>query len=611
VADLTGPNPDEINGVDAHDAPITAKPTLIGGYAKAAAPTDVSLDGDAVNAWFLRNGSQVVNLASGGTLIAAAALADASANPTALSFGSDTLVFNGTTWDRVRSATADALAVTGLLASGNMVYNGTNWDRVRAVAGVTAGASTDLGIAASGIGPGFARIPANASLAASGATATISTKGAGTVTFDVTGTFTGITSIWEATTDDSVWFTVSLINLATGAQETTGPAAAAGGRWSLGEVSRYRQVRLRLTAYTTGPVVVAMTAQVGVRYVATEGDVAHDMVDQGNPLKIGGYGKATAPTAATDGDRVNAWFDLRGQLQVTLRDTAGGYVSVGGGTQYTEDAALAANAGVGTLVVARRDDVLSTLTPVADDAVGLRVGDKGALWVQISDGAGAQITSFGGGTQYAADTAIGVTPTGTLAVARASSALPTAMTADGDAVGLWASLNGALNVVMRDQTGVYAYGRLVDSGAGIYVTMPVDGSVGHDAADSGLPIKIGGYATNTVPTAVAAADRVNGWFDLNGRSVVAQKAATGTLTNVASSATTVTVLAANVARLGATIANDSTQVLYLKFGATASATSYTVKMAAGAYYEVPFGYAGVIDGIWAAANGNARVTEIT
>jgi hypothetical protein len=34
-------------------------------------------------------------------------------------------------------------------------------------------------------------------------------------------------------------------------------------------------------------------------------------------------------------------------------------------------------------------------------------------------------------------------------------------------------------------------------------------------------------------------------------------------------------------------------------------------MVADAYYEVPFGYTGRIDGIWASANGNARVTEMT
>jgi hypothetical protein len=99
--------------------------------------------------------------------------------------------------------------------------------------------------------------------------------------------------------------------------------------------------------------------------------------------------------------------------------------------------------------------------------------------------------------------------------------------------------------------------------------------------------------------------------DSDGRSITAQKAATGTLSNVSGSDSSVTVLAANTARLGATIWNDSTAILYIKLGATASATSCTVKLLADAYYEVPYGYHGIIDGIWSSATGAARVTEVT
>ena len=67
--------------------------------------------------------------------------------------------------------------------------------------------------------------------------------------------------------------------------------------------------------------------------------------------------------------------------------------------------------------------------------------------------------------------------------------------------------------------------------------------------------------------------------------------------------------------VGRTIVNESTAALYVKFGATASATSYTVALegaaeAPYAYYEFPQPvYAGPVDGIWASANGNARVTS--
>lgn len=88
--------------------------------------------------------------------------------------------------------------------------------------------------------------------------------------------------------------------------------------------------------------------------------------------------------------------------------------------------------------------------------------------------------------------------------------------------------------------------------------------------------------------------------------------ATATLANVASSATSVTVDAANAARLGMMIHNDSTAILYLKYGATASVTSYTVRLDPGVQWEMPEPvYTGIVDGIWSAANGNARVTELT
>jgi len=88
-----------------------------------------------------------------------------------------------------------------------------------------------------------------------------------------------------------------------------------------------------------------------------------------------------------------------------------------------------------------------------------------------------------------------------------------------------------------------------------------------------------------------------------------------TLANVASSATSVNLFPAStdtyaaLDTLGRTIFNDSTQVLYVKYGATASASSYTVQIAAGGYYEFPRPiYAGQVDGIWASANGSARLT---
>lgn len=91
------------------------------------------------------------------------------------------------------------------------------------------------------------------------------------------------------------------------------------------------------------------------------------------------------------------------------------------------------------------------------------------------------------------------------------------------------------------------------------------------------------------------------------------KSGTATLSSVAGSASSQTLLAANAARLNASFYNDSTAILYLKFGTTASSTSFTVKIQPEGYYELtrPNIYTGRIDGIWASAAGAARVTEMT
>lgn len=67
----TGINSAVVEGPTAHDAVMasTVQPLPVGGYASAAAPTDVTASGDLVRAWHLLNGAQVFALQSGGTLI--------------------------------------------------------------------------------------------------------------------------------------------------------------------------------------------------------------------------------------------------------------------------------------------------------------------------------------------------------------------------------------------------------------------------------------------------------------------------------------------------------------------------------------------------------------
>jgi hypothetical protein len=90
-------------------------------------------------------------------------------------------------------------------------------------------------------------------------------------------------------------------------------------------------------------------------------------------------------------------------------------------------------------------------------------------------------------------------------------------------------------------------------------------------------------------------------------------ASSAAVTSQTDQATNVTLLASNASRKGMMIHNDSPVTLYVKFGATASSTSFTVKMPADSYYEMPSPiYTGQIDGIWSSdSTGSARITELT
>ena len=128
---------------------------------------------------------------------------------------------------------------------------------------------------------------------------------------------------------------------------------------------------------------------------------------------------------------------------------------------------------------------------------------------------------------------------------------------------------------------------------GIYNSTPLSLSDGQGAA---LAVDSAGRLTLD-PTSVAG-----------GASTTTSAAPT----QVASSATVVTLKSENANRKLLTIMNDSTQVLYVKYGSAATTSDYNVKLIAGAYFELPTDkiiYTGIVTGIWASANGNAYVTE--
>jgi hypothetical protein len=84
-------------------------------------------------------------------------------------------------------------------------------------------------------------------------------------------------------------------------------------------------------------------------------------------------------------------------LAVRLTDTSGDYVGAGAGTQYTEDAAAAANPTGTALILVREDGRAGTLTSTDGDNVAARGNNKGELYVKTTD-SDALLTTIDGDT---------------------------------------------------------------------------------------------------------------------------------------------------------------------------------------------------------------------
>lgn len=88
-------------------------------------------------------------------------------------------------------------------------------------------------------------------------------------------------------------------------------------------------------------------------------------------------------------------------------------------------------------------------------------------------------------------------------------------------------------------------------------------------------------------------------------------ATTATVTSVNDSDSNQTLLTADTSRKSFKVFNNSTAICYVKYGATASATDFTVRLNPYGTLEEA-GYSGRVDAVWASnASGAALVTSMT
>lgn len=121
--------------------------------------------------------------------------------------------------------------------------------------------------------------------------------------------------------------------------------------------------------------------------------------------------------------------------------------------------------------------------------------------------------------------------------------------------------------------------------------LPVDIGTSIDVSIDNTSIEVSNDVGNPIPTSVVSR--------------------TPTTTSVSSSATSVTILAANTARKGFSISNISTAKLYLSFATPATTANCFIEVPAGAFLllDQQLIVTSAIYGIWASANGTAQVTE--
>lgn len=142
-------------------------------------------------------------------------------------------------------------------------------------------------------------------------------------------------------------------------------------------------------------------------------------------------------------------------LAVAITDANGDQItSFGGGTEYTEDAAAAANP-IGKANILIRSDTPGAVSDTDGDNVAQRGTNYGAAYVQVLDSTGNYIDTFGGGTQYTEDAAAPANPVGNAKMLVRADAPGAIATTDGDWVAQRGTDYGSAYVQIVNSSGAF------------------------------------------------------------------------------------------------------------------------------------------------------------
>lgn len=356
-------------------------------------------------------------------------------------------------------------------------------------------------------------------------------------------------------------------------------------------------------------------------------------IDKSNPLPVtvSGGGGGTVDQGAANGDATKGW-------STRLTDGAAFIVPAKTGQL---PAALGATTAAGSVSVGIATDQLSTLATAAKQ-------DTGNASLSNIDGKVATAAN-----QTTANSSLASilgqldNKTSTLATEATASASKTLLGAGLPAalVGGKLDVNLGTSSITLPVSGPLTDAQLRATPVPVSGTVTVTSTTANQGAGSGSAATFwytrNTDGTNTQPTMDVAA-RSGFQRITDGTNTAAVKASatpaattdpaaavalspnapglTVTMSSKSSSASSATMLASNSARKGATFYNDDANPLYLRTDGSAATTSiggYTVKIASGAYYELPVGanggvYQGAITGIWSATGSSGvSISEST
>lgn len=383
------------------DAAATSTPTgTVGmGLANSAAPSDVSANNDAVAVWALRNGSQVVNLASGGTLITAGQTTMAASLPVALASNQSALPIT----DNSGSLTVDNAGTFATQDSEKIVDNagftdGTSkvqpagyiFDEVAGTAlseNDAAAARIDSKRAQIGVLEDATTRGQRAAVSAAGALASNITQVAGATIAQGHGTAATALRV-ELPTDGT-----GIVGLAAGANtigaltanQSVNNAQINGVTPLMGNgASGTGAQRVTIANDSTGILAgVTTVSTVTTLSSLTGGGIAHDGADSGNPIKVGGRARSTDVTAVSSDDRSDLILSLLGKqvvLPYALPGSTWSYSAAAGGLVTTAGVTVKASAGAGIRNYISSVQVINSHQTIGTEIV-INDGASGtALW---------------------------------------------------------------------------------------------------------------------------------------------------------------------------------------------------------------------------------------